>query len=175
MCDYRLMQVFCQLFARQTYSLPSGCVHISWAGVCVCVCACIFRLVFMTGNGVCKTQLLMNCATSDYYTTNHPHIITPLNANSGPFCACTRACVRDQKKTKMPECCCYLHIYYVHSALPTCVYIMNEWAHVGVCEQGSPVSLVSSFLSEIKVKWVIYHEDMWLGHFSLVCACARVC
>lgn len=56
-----------------------------------------------------------------------------------------------------------------------CVYIMNEWAHVGVCEQGSPVLLVSSFLSEIKVKWVIYHEDMWPGHFSLVCVRVHVC
>lgn len=47
----------------------------------------------------------------------------------------------------------------LHSA-NVCVYIMNEQVHVGVREQGSPVSLVSSFLSEIKVKWVIYHEDM---------------
>lgn len=50
-----------------------------------------------------------------------------------------------------------------------CVCIMIEWAHEEVCEQGNPVLLVSSFLSEIKVKWVIYHEDVWLGHFPLVC------
>lgn len=47
-----------------------------------------------------------------------------------------------------------------------------------VCLYGNPVSLTSSFLSEIKVKWVIYHENMWLGLLSLpcpvwLCVCAR--
>lgn len=39
---------------------------------------------------------------------------------------------------------------------------------MGVCAQGNPVSLVSSFLSEIKLKWVIYHQDVWLGPFPAV-------
>ena len=72
---------------------------------------------------------------------------------------------------------CYLHINYVQSpgrvcvcvCARVCVCIMIEWAHVGVCERGNLVLLASSFLSEIKVKWVIYHEHMWLGHFPLVC------
>lgn len=43
-----------------------------------------------------------------------------------------------------------------------------------VCLCGNPVSLTSSFLSEIKVKWVIYHENMWLGLLSLPCP-LRLC
>lgn len=42
---------------------------------------------------------------------------------------------------------------------------------MGVCERGNPVWLVSSFLSEIKVKWVIYHEGCVTGTVPSVRVC----
>lgn len=89
-------------------------------------------------------------------------------------CAHMRMCEKPRAKENAWMLLLFTYILCA-LCLCVCVYIVNEWAHVGVCDQGSPVSLVSSFLSEIKVKWVIYHEDLWLGHFSLVCVRVHVC
>lgn len=106
-----------------------------------------------------------------------------------------RVCERDRGRGHEHACLhndasCYftfrvnVHCSSSRTACRACIYlcVYYEWVRMTVCVCGNPVSLVSSFLSEIKVKWVIYHENMWLGHLSLprslciyVCVCVFLC